>query len=176
LLSYGQLEALIARIHGAPADVQAGALRARIRHLRRLGLPLGISPGTGNSIAYGKEQIYELSFCLELEQCGVDPRLAVGLLKAHRVFILHAYAKAEAAIQKNEGYFFWLETEFMTASWTTAKRKFPGLPQIGHASVLKLDRTVCAPKSMIVLNLATIAAEVLQRELSSKAVSEISET
>ena len=162
MFSYGQVETLIARIYGASAKVQAGALRGRIRHLRRLGLPIGISPGTGTPIEYGKEQVYELAFCLGLEQCGVDPRLAVRLLKKHRTFILHTYAKAEEAIQKNEGYFFWLETDFMSASWSSTKRKFPGLPTISAGSIRSLERTIEPSKHMIMFSPTTIAAEVLQ--------------
>jgi hypothetical protein len=164
LLNYGQLETLMARIHGASAKAQTGALRARIRHLRRLGLPLGISPGTGNPVAYGKKQIYELAFCLELEQCGVDPRLAVGLLKAHREYVLNAYAKAEAAVQKNEGYYFWLKGEFMAVRWTKETKKFPGLPQMQAGPASLLERALETSKRMIVFSLTTIAAEALQAE------------
>jgi hypothetical protein len=143
LLNYKQLETLIARRYGASAKTQTGALRARIRHLRRLGLPLGISPpGTGNSITYGKEHIYEILFCLELEQFGIDPRLAVGLLKAYRPYIMRAYREAAAAIQNNEDYFFWLETEFMTARWPGPKRKFAGIPKFQAGLMEDLNEAV----------------------------------
>jgi hypothetical protein len=160
LLSYRQLETLMARIYGASAKTQAGALRARIRHLRRLGLPIGISPGTGNSITYGKEQIYEVSFCLELEQCGIDPRLAVGLLKAYRAYILRAYAEAEAA---TESYFFWVKTEFMTARWPGPKRKFPGIPQFQAGKMHTLKAAILNSTHLAIFNMTP----------SVKAVSEV---
>jgi hypothetical protein len=139
LFSYGQLETLIARIYGASAKAQTGALRGRIRHLRRLGLPIGLARGSGNKITYGKKQVYELGFCLQLEQLGVDPNLAARLLKARREYILNAYGNAEEALQRGELYFFWFVTDFMSVRWSTEKLKFPGLPnmQAGPMQVLE---------------------------------------
>jgi hypothetical protein len=82
LFSYGQLETLIARIYGASAKAQAGALRGRMRHLRRLGLPIGVAPaGSGRKIAYSKEHVYELGFCLQLEQRGLTQALPLSCFR-----------------------------------------------------------------------------------------------
>jgi hypothetical protein len=168
LFSYGQLETLIARIYGASAKAQPGALRGRIRHLRRLGLPTGLARGSGNKITYGKEQVYELGFCLQLEQLGIAPTLAVKLLQAHRDYVLKsAYRHAEEALQKGEPYFFWLVTEFMSASWSTEKLKFPGLPDMrgGPMLVLELDiaRLNSRPgRCLAVFEMTSFVREVLE--------------
>jgi hypothetical protein len=127
--SYAMVESALARVFGADAMAQKRVFRGRLQHLRRLGLPSG-GRGRGKAITYTKANIYELGFCLQLEQLGVDPSLAVDLLKAprHRKYILDAYATAEESLQKGEHYFFWLVTEFMSASWSTEKLKFRGLP------------------------------------------------
>jgi hypothetical protein len=170
LFSYGELETLIARFYGASAKAQVGALRGRIRHLRRLGLPIGVAPGgSGRKIAYGKEQVYELGFCLQLEQLGIDPSLAVDLLKAHghRKYILRAYGEAEEALQKGELYFFWLVTEFMSAGWSTKKLKFPGLPVFQAGSLEEFEDAIARFDSrqggcMALFHMTTLVREVLE--------------
>ena len=168
LFGYGQLETLIARIYGAPAKAQTGALRGRLRHLRRLGLPIGAARGSGNKITYGKEQVYELGFCLQLEQLGIDPSLAVDLLKAYReTYILRAYANAEEALQNGEDYFFWLVTEFMSAGWSTKKLKFPGLPVFQAGSLEEFEDAIARFDSrqggcMALFHMTTLVREVLE--------------
>jgi hypothetical protein len=144
MFRYPQVEGILARLYGASAKAQTGALRGRITHLRRLGLPLGAARGSGNKIAYGKEQVYELGFCLQLEQLGVDPSLAAKLLlpETHRKYILRAYADAELELQKREDWFFWLVTEFMSASWSKEKLKFPGLRNIQAGPMRALEGAI----------------------------------
>jgi hypothetical protein len=140
---YGEVEGILARLHGADADAQAGALRGRIKHLRRLGMPFGQSPGTGNKIEYGSAEIYQFAFCLELEEFGLDPALIVGLLEAHRAYVLSCYAGAEKKLAADGGdYYFFLFTEFMAASWSKERLKFPGLPEIGAGPIERIEMLV----------------------------------
>jgi hypothetical protein len=139
LLRYPQVEDIFGRLYGARPTVKTGALRGRIIHLRRLGLPVNVACGSGNKIAYGKEQVYELGFCLQLEQLGVDPSLAAKLLQARRKDILRAYARAE---EEREDWFFWLVTEFMSASWSKEKLKFPGLAEFQAGPMRTLEWAV----------------------------------
>jgi hypothetical protein len=49
-------------------------MRARLRHLKRHGVPSGISsPGTGRWIAYTRTQVLELLFATALEAVGLKP-------------------------------------------------------------------------------------------------------
>ena len=138
--SYSMVEAVLAKIFGADAAAQKGALRGRIKHLQRLGLTVKARRGV-RRIAYTNGQIYELGFCLQLEQLGVDPTLAVKLLQAQREYILGAYAHAELA--EREDWFFWLSgLNFMSAAWSKEKRKFPGLPEMGAGPIRRLEGTI----------------------------------
>ena len=148
LLTYGRVEEMLAALHGA--GDYAGALVGRIKYLRKHGLPFGLSPGSGNKISYRGEHFFQFAFCLDLEQCGVDPALAVRLLKAHRPYVLQAYFNAGKAA---ESYFFWLSAEFMTASWKGAKLKFPGVPEMGAGPIRALTAAIDGQRRMIVFPL-----------------------
>jgi hypothetical protein len=163
--SYSMVETVLAKVFAAGAAAQKGALRGRIKHLQRLGLTVK-APGV-RKIAYTSGQIYELGFCLQLEQLGVDPTLAVKLLQAHRDYVLNAYRKAEEALQKGEDYFFWLGTEFMSARWSKKKLKFPGLPnfQAGPLQVFEgaVTRLGSRPGSCLaVFQMTPLVREVLE--------------
>lgn len=170
MFRYPQVEDIFGRLYGAAGDAKTGALRGRITHLRRLGLPLGVARGSGNKIAYGKEQVYELGFCLQLEQLGVDPSLAARLLQAHQGYILRAYRKAEL---KNEDWFFWLVTEFMSAGWSEEKLKFPGLPEFQAGPLQLLEGAIARfdPRQggcLALFHMTPLAREVLQAAKGAK--------
>jgi hypothetical protein len=173
MFRYPQVEDIFGRLYGAAGVAKTGALRGRITHLRRLGLPLGVARGSGNKIDYGKEQVYELGFCLQLEQLGIDPSLAARLLQAHRGYILRAYARAEEALQKGEHYFFWLVTEFMAASWSAEKLKFPGLPEMQAGPMRALEGAIARfdsrqPPCLALFQVTPLVREVLQAAKGAK--------
>lgn len=173
MFRYPQVEEILARLYGAAGAAKTGALRGRITHLRRLGLPLDVAWGSGNKIAYGKEQVYELGFCLQLEQLGVDPSLAARLLQAHRKYILHAYARTELELQKREDWFFWLGTEFMSARWSKEKLKFPGLPEFQAGPLQLFEGAVTRLGSrqgscLAVFQMTPLVREVLEAAKAQK--------
>jgi hypothetical protein len=73
--SHAQAEAVLAGLFGADERVQKAAFRGRLKHLKRLGVPLGSRPGRGSKIDYELEHIYQWAWCLELEEFGLDPTL-----------------------------------------------------------------------------------------------------
>jgi hypothetical protein len=169
--SYSMVETVLAKVFGADAEAQKGALRGRIKHLQRLGLTVK-APGV-RKIAYTREQIYELGFCLQLEQLGADPTVAVKLLQAYRKYILRAYGEAEEALQKGELYFFWLVTEFMSARWSKKKLKFPGLPkfQAGPLQVFEGEVSSLWSKHgscLAVFQMTPLVREVLEAAKAQK--------
>ena len=172
MFRYPQVEEILARLYDAAGAAKTGAFRGRITHLRRLGLPLGVARGSGNKIAYGKEQVYELGFCLQLEQLGIDPSLAASLLQAHPKYILNAYARAEE-LQKREDWFFWLVTEFMSASWSKEKLKFPGLPDMQAGPMRTLKAAIAQFDSrpgscLAVFKMTPLVREVLEAAKAQK--------
>jgi hypothetical protein len=170
---YGQVETILARLHDADSDAQAGALRGRIKHLRRLGLPFGTSPGTGNKILYEKSQIYQFAFCLELEEFGINPDLIVKLLETYRDFVLSAYTSAEREFEKGNDYYFRFHTDFMSANWSKEKLKFPGIPTITAGPIKQIERDISAlnrnrARRVAIFNMTPCVQEVHKAEKESK--------
>jgi hypothetical protein len=57
-----------------------GAFRARLRHLRNIGLPHRLpKPGSGQQIAYSESQALEMLLALALEELGQAPKTAAIL-------------------------------------------------------------------------------------------------
>jgi hypothetical protein len=79
-ISYAQVEHVLASLHGVKGDVRENAFRGRLKHLKRLGIPRGISPGSGAKIYYFEDHLFEWAFCLELAEFGIDPTVIVDLI------------------------------------------------------------------------------------------------
>jgi hypothetical protein len=57
------------------------AFRARLRHLRNLGLLTKSNPGSGKTIRYTENDILEVLLALEAQLLGLPPRLAVSFVR-----------------------------------------------------------------------------------------------
>jgi len=68
--TYSQVESALGRVFEAGAAGQAGWLRGRIQHLRRLGLT---PPAAGGSVIYDFEWATRWLLALRLERVGPDP-------------------------------------------------------------------------------------------------------
>jgi hypothetical protein len=80
MLTYAEMETTLARAHGADEGVQRNAFRGCLKHLLRLGIPLNCSPGKGAKISYSSNHLWQLAFCLEMEQCGIAPTAIARLI------------------------------------------------------------------------------------------------
>src|SRR5437660_355977 len=77
-LRYQHVEAALVEVGKiAPADL--GAFRARLRHLRNIGLPRLPKTGSGQHITYTRRQALEMMIAVELEKVGQTPRRAALL-------------------------------------------------------------------------------------------------
>ena len=113
--TYAEAETILAKHYGANETVQRGAFRGRLKHLNRLGIPLGSRPGKGKKILYDREQIYQWAFCLELEEFGIDPSVIVRLVeRLWKSDIAPQFLTAEGA--KSELFLF-AEPRFMSSGW-----------------------------------------------------------
>src|SRR5829696_822695 len=83
VFTYAEAETVLAQVYEADATVQRAAFRGRLKHLKRLGVPLAMAPGKGAKIAYEYEHLYQWCLCLELEEFGVDPTLIVAILREY---------------------------------------------------------------------------------------------
>lgn len=86
-LSYKHVETALADALEVKPDGM-GAFRARLRHLRNLGLPKLPMPGSGSRIGYSESQTFVMLIALELEGVGIAPRsaavVAASIVRMHR--------------------------------------------------------------------------------------------
>lgn len=78
-LSYGQIEALLAKLHSFEPS-HRGALKARLKHLKRLGFPPGVNVGSGKRVEYDAGSILKLLIAFELLQLGWMPEKSISLV------------------------------------------------------------------------------------------------
>ncbi len=93
--TYAQAETILAALFGADAEVQRRAFRGRLKHLKRLGIPLGSRPGRGSKVDYELEHVYQWAWCLELEEFGLDPTLIVASVTEGWAGTLHPLFTAD---------------------------------------------------------------------------------
>jgi hypothetical protein len=75
---YTAVEAALAEVLNIPED-GLKAFRARIRHIRNLGIPAGDRPGSGKKLFYSFHQVVETAFILVLQNAGFTPRIAISM-------------------------------------------------------------------------------------------------
>ena len=80
-LRYKHVEAALAEVLNVKPK-SMGAFRARLRHLRNIGLPRLPKPGSGQKITYTRRQSLELLIALELEKVGQAPKNAALLAES----------------------------------------------------------------------------------------------
>lgn len=86
---YGVVEdALVAALFGASSKSPRGALRARLKHLQRLGLP-GLKAGKGTRVLYNDMQAHQWLIAILLIEAFVDPSIAAQ--------VIHQYWKSHLA-------------------------------------------------------------------------------
>ena len=112
LFTYGEAETLLAKLHGAEA-VQRLAFRGRMKHLKRVGIPLDTTVGQGKKQLYSEDHVWQWAFALELEQVNVDPTSIGKIMATYWVdSIRPAYL---AASSREEPVWFWMRPRFMDA-------------------------------------------------------------
>jgi hypothetical protein len=128
MLSYAEVESTLAVIYRASGKTQAGAFRGRLKHLKRLGIPLGVHPGRGKKISYGRNELYQWCFCLELSEFGIDPSIVTRLVR--RYWKTQIFPGFDKMREEKREHYFWFEPEFMSANWSPA-REFRGIGNFG---------------------------------------------
>ena len=80
MFSYAQLERTLAELHEQPPS-RLPAFRARLKYLRRLGVPVEEGPGKGKRFEYSREHLYQLALALEFSQLGIAPDICAEMAK-----------------------------------------------------------------------------------------------
>ncbi|ESY20390.1 hypothetical protein [Mesorhizobium sp. LNJC391B00] len=114
MLTYAAAEAVLAGMYGLGSEIQGKAFRARLKHLKRLGVPLGSNPGRGTKIWYHDEQIFQWAFCLELAEFGIDPTTVVTFIREAWPDILKHFEEARRGRTAANEICFCSEPRLMT--------------------------------------------------------------
>jgi hypothetical protein len=114
-VTYAEAETMLASLHGASGDVQSRAFRGRLKHLKRLGIPIDSSPGRGSKIAYSDDQLHQWAFCLELAEFGIDPTTIAS-------FVLNEWASNlsphfQEALTSRSDIYFAMRPRLMANAW-----------------------------------------------------------
>jgi hypothetical protein len=87
-LNYTDLEAKLADLHHAEQRAGVGALRARIRMLRDLGVPAVPKVGKGARVEYSFDDLWESHFGLLLQEAGFPPAHVADVIQTGRPWML----------------------------------------------------------------------------------------
>jgi hypothetical protein len=74
-MQYGQFEEALVQMLGIN-EGSLGAFRARLRHLRNLGIPNVPKRGSGNAVAYGRGDLFTTFVALALQALGCAPTVS----------------------------------------------------------------------------------------------------
>lgn len=161
--SYAAVESALAQLHGASPEVQRGALRGRIKHLQRLGLPLGNRPKKGPGNDYTDPQIWQLALALELAQCGIDPTTIVRLISENWENHLEGHLIETTVTPRNQGdKIMVLSVGFMSRTWEDPDQNLDGIKFLTWVKPNSLDlRTQSGEKRRAI----TINVSDMMREL-----------
>jgi hypothetical protein len=117
LFAYGDVERALANIFRVDAERQRGALRARLKHFQRLGLP-GLAPGKGKPLLYSRELAVMWLVALVLAETGLDPVLIVKAVKDNwKKLAPWARKAAEYRAQTESPVFLLARPRAMSGSW-----------------------------------------------------------
>ncbi|HEX3666191.1 MAG TPA: hypothetical protein VHU23_13285 [Rhizomicrobium sp.] len=98
---YKIVELSLARVFGV-LDADMPAFRARIRHLRNIGVPAVPKVGTGRTVDFSREHIIQLLIALEAELLGLPANQAAAL---SRQALSELLSKIETAAKIGGAYF-----------------------------------------------------------------------
>src|SRR5262249_11214520 len=121
--TYGEIERVLAALFCADEAAQKTTLRARIKHLQKLGLPFGLRSRRGKKLTYNRDHIYQFAVASELANFGIDPAVIVSLLqtKWETMFVPSFQGKnwrMRAPLDRlNEFPFFYIIPELMNSAW-----------------------------------------------------------
>ena len=153
-------------LHGVKGDVRENAFRGRLKHLKRLGIPKGITPGSGAKIYYCEEHLFEWAFCLELAEFGIDPTVIVDLISKkwtsdilpHMIEARYDKVDKKDDDEKGEDLFFVAEPSVLSASLAGSKDLLP----YQWLRAGKILRRICAyrRRRSLIFNVSDLCSQI----------------
>lgn len=122
MADYAKVARLLGQLHNAnwqnPDGPFGGAFRARLQNFQRFGIPLGKRPGRGKKIDYKKDDVFQLAFCLEMAEFGVDPALITNLLKYYwKDDLSEIFVEQAAPEKRKDAVLFCFSARVISDSW-----------------------------------------------------------
>jgi hypothetical protein len=155
-VNYAEAERMLASLHGASGDIQKMTFRARLKHLKRLGIPLHSSPGRGKKIRYFDDQLYQWAFCLELAEFGVDPTVVAGIVETE--WISNISDRFQEALKSPSDVYFAMCPRMMSNIWE---------PQLFELKWLDMNQTTNflhrlkgSNRRAILINISDLAQQI----------------
>jgi hypothetical protein len=114
---YSRVERSLASVFGLDVDRQSGALRGRLKHLQRLGLP-GLEAGKGIRLQYSQEQASQWLMALLMAQIGIDPVVIVQAIKSNWKSLVPSVKEAtDGRAKRGSHIFLGLQPRLMSGAW-----------------------------------------------------------
>jgi hypothetical protein len=162
-VSYAEIEEVLAKLHGADGEVQKTTLRSRLKHLKRLGIPLDSKPGKGAKIWYFEEQFWQWALCLELAEFGLDPAAIAKFIAAEWGNLHPQFARARA--HEDPFLFLVLTPNLMSAAWDHPKVRPLDYEWVSAPSNPKfMERRVGKRRRAIVINVSSLSRAMAHLE------------
>jgi hypothetical protein len=159
-VSYAEAETVLARLHAASGDVQKNAFRGRLKHLKRLGIPLNSNPGRGSKIFYFEDELFQWAFSLELAEFGIDPATIARFIQSEWAeHILPKFHEARGGARRGGDSLFIMYPRLISDAWAPKKFDYEWI----EANDRKLLRRLTSYKRRaILINLSDLASEIGQ--------------
>ena len=91
--TFAQVEKTLALTHNVD-ETRRSAFAARLKHLQKMKFPPGVNTGRGRAASYDVGHICLLGVALELNQLGLSPERAVGVITSDHGAIASAFLRA----------------------------------------------------------------------------------
>jgi hypothetical protein len=126
MASYAEVMKVLAELYRAGEDAVRGPLRGRIQNLQKLGVPLHGQVGKGKKLDYQRQQIYQLVFCMELAEIGLNPSQVASTVRVLWELAFGGAFLAEAAVPSlDNDRILILVADQMSTAWTTPQSPSP---------------------------------------------------
>lgn len=102
-LSFGELEARLARLHEIATDKRT-QFQARLRNFQKHGIPQGVDGGRGKAVKYEPGQIVEMALALEFTQLGLLPERIKEIFDLNQFPIFMAVRMAAQQLTEKGGF------------------------------------------------------------------------
>ncbi|MBA2400591.1 MAG: hypothetical protein H0V72_18205 [Bradyrhizobium sp.] len=175
-VSYAKAEFILASLHNASGDIQKNAFRGRLKHLKRLGIPLNSAPGRGKKIDYFEDDLLQWALCLEFAEFGMDPTTIVRFVETNWVKILPRFKKCGATQTSDDDVFLIAHPNLMSASWDGNEESvaFKWL-QLSDSNLFLARLGRSTPRRAIVVNISQLYREMQFARMQFDSVSAKSE-